>query len=94
VAGVTGAFGQQATLLVLGAGASPLEALRGALDAMRGALEKGERLRAGASLLPEGAGVMVRILASDGPALRTALQRAWMASRVALGVAPGLARPK
>jgi urease accessory protein len=87
VAGVTGAFRHQATLLVLGAGAGPLEALRGAI-------ENGERLRAGASLLPEEAGVMARILASDGPALRTALQRGWTAARVALGVAPGLTRPK
>jgi urease accessory protein len=87
VAGVTGAFGHQATLLVLGVGASPLGALRGAL-------QSSERLRAGACLLPEDAGVMARILTSDGPALRTALHQAWTAARVALGIVPGLARPK
>lgn len=87
VPGVTGAFGHQATLLVLGAGARPLEPLRRAL-------ESGERLRAGASLLPEDTGVMARILASDGPALRGALHRAWSAARVALGVVAGRVRPK
>lgn len=87
VPGVTGRFGHQATLLVLGTGGRPLEPLRSAL-------EGGERLRAGATLLPEEAGVMARILASDGPALRSALQRAWSAARGALGVVPGRARPK
>lgn len=87
VPGVTGRFGHQATLLVLGAGAGPL-------DALRDGLAHGEGLRAGASTLPEDVGVMARVLASDGPTLRGALQRAWSAARVALGVTPGRARPK
>jgi hypothetical protein len=34
------------------------------------------------------------LLARDSVALRNGQQRAWRAARIALGVAPGLARPK
>jgi urease accessory protein len=85
--GVTGEHRHVGTVLVLGAGAAPLEPLRRVLAPH-------ERLRAGASLLPENVGVIARVLASDGPALRAALQRAWSSAREALGVAPGRARPK
>jgi urease accessory protein len=85
--GVGGAFQHQATLLVLGAGAAPLGPLRSAIG-------RDARLRAGASVLPEDAGVFARLLASDGATLRDALQRAWASVRVALGLKPGRARPK
>jgi urease accessory protein UreH len=85
--GVGGAYHHQATLLVLGAGSAPLGPLRSAIG-------RDARLRAGASVLPEEAGIFARLLASDGAALRDALQRAWVAVRVALGLKAGRARPK
>jgi hypothetical protein len=87
VPGGGGAFDHRATLLVLGAGAAPLGPLRSAIG-------KDARLRAGASALPEEAGIFARLLASDGATLRDTLQRAWVAVRVALDLKPGRARPK
>lgn len=87
VPGVSGEHRHIGTVLLLGAGAAPLEPLRAALA-------PGDRLRAGASLLPEDAGVIARLLASDGPTLRSALHGVWSSARAALGVAPGSARPK
>ena len=38
----------------------------------------------GCSLLPNSAGVLVRVLAADGAALKLALHQAWCAARLAL----------
>jgi urease accessory protein len=79
--GITGSHACQASVLVLGAGAAPLAAVRDALVGHAGVV-------AGASLLPDDLGVLARVLASDGARLRAVLQRAWAAARISLGVAP------
>jgi hypothetical protein len=79
-------FDEEASL-ALGAGVRPLPALRAAVEAI------GEAA-CGASALPGGVGVLARVLAADGAALRGALLRAWAAARAALGLPPGKARPK
>jgi hypothetical protein len=38
----------------------------------------------GSSLLPNSAGILVRVLAADGAALKLALHQAWCAARLAL----------
>jgi urease accessory protein len=85
--GVTGTLGCQGSVLVLGAGAAPLAALRNALAEQFG-------VRGGASVLPDGSGVLARVLARNGATLRAVLQQAWAAARTALGVEPGRARLK
>jgi urease accessory protein len=87
VPGVTGTFGCQGSVLVLGAGAAPLGAIRGALEGQAGA-------RGGASLLPDESGVIARILGRDGASLRAALVRVWAAARATLGIEPAHERPK
>ena len=74
-------------LLCPAAGAAEL------LDRLRGALERADGTYAGASLLPKEAGVLVRLLAEDGLALRTAMTCAWSTARWhATGVMPRLRR--
>jgi urease accessory protein len=82
-------LGCQGTLLVIGAGAGPLAALRQAL-----AEDGGKRSYAGATLLPDGLGVMVRVLAADAVALKQVLRQVWGLARQALGVPAGRIRPK
>ena len=59
------------------------------LTALRAALAPTEALYGGASALPNGCGVGVRLLARDGAALRHGLEAAWRAVRLSLfGVPP------
>ena len=59
------------------------------LTALRAVLAPTEALYGGASALPNGCGVGVRLLARDGAALRHGLEAAWRAVRLALyGMAP------
>jgi urease accessory protein UreH len=48
----------------------------------------------GISELPKSAGLVVRVLAADGAALKRAMYRAWCAARVALKGAPPVERRK
>jgi urease accessory protein len=89
-AGGRGRMGSQSclgTLFVLGAGVAPLVALRAALDGRPG-------VYGGASALPGGAGVVARLLAADGAAMRAGLAAAWTAARAALDLPAGKPRPK
>jgi urease accessory protein len=87
--GVTGTFTAQASFYALRRNADT-----GALlTSLRAALEEVEGIFAGASALPNDAGVFARILAPDAITLRAALQQAWIAARTALtGAAPPLRR--
>jgi len=89
--GRMGRYRCQGTVLVLGAGDQPLGALRAALASAAGG---GAPTYGGASSLPNGAGVMARVLATDGTALRAALDGCWSAARAALGLPPGQRRPR
>lgn len=51
------------------------------LDALRGALDGLPEAYAGASALPNGCGLRVRILAEDGASLRVAMRSAWTTAR-------------
>jgi urease accessory protein len=89
-AGGLGRMGRYAclgSLFVLGGGTAPLAPLRAVLAALPDAY-------AGASALPDGAGVVARVLAADGHTLRSCLTAAWAAARGALDLPPGRVRPK
>jgi len=78
--GVSGAFAAQGTLVVAGrslpvAGIAD-ELRRISLDCAEAAI--------GASQLPKSAGILVRVLAADGAALKRAMHLAWGAARLAL----------
>jgi urease accessory protein len=89
--GQMGAYACHTTLFVLGAGEVPLAAMRAAL---RDATGGGAPTYGGASALPGGAGVIARLLATDGTALRAGLDACWSAAREALGLPAGRRRPK
>lgn len=89
--GQMGTYTCQGTLFVLGAGTAALEPLRLALREATGA---GAPTYGGASALPGGAGVMARLLAIDGTALRAGVDACWSAAREALGFPAGRKRPK
>jgi urease accessory protein len=75
--GANGAFGAMATLVVAAGGqpaADLCDPLADALDGVTGAY-------AGVSVLPGDAGVVARVLASDGATMRAASARAWSAAR-------------
>lgn len=76
-AGVTGSFSAQGSFYVLGRNKDFVSGL----DALRAQISGLEGCYAGASLLADGAGVIVRCLAHDGVALRSCLQQAWTAAR-------------
>ena len=64
------------------------------LTALREALPPTDALYAGASALPNEAGIGVRLLARDGAALRRGLEAAWRAVRLVLHGAPPAPRRK
>lgn len=80
----------QGTLFVLRR-AEPAPSL---LEALRESLAPIEGVYAGASALPNRCGVLVRVLACDGAALRNALHAAWSAARLALLGVSAAARRK
>ncbi|HEY8946966.1 MAG TPA: urease accessory protein UreD [Polyangiaceae bacterium] len=85
--GLGGEYTCQGNVFVLGAGEAPLAPLRTLLDTLPG-------IYGGATLLPGRAGVLARVLAVDGVALRAALSACHSRARLAFGLpAPG-PRPK
>ena len=64
------------------------------LSRLRTALDASEGVYGGASALPGGHGVWVRLLAADGAALRAAMTAAWSAMRTELCGHPPKARRK
>lgn len=84
--GISGAYAAQGTMIVAGLDL-PAPAL---LVALRTIGPDGDAEAAvGASQLPKSAGVVVRVLAADGAALKRAMHLAWCAVRTALtGAAP------
>ena len=78
--GISGAYTAQGTMIVAGL-ALPSRALAEALRDIR--LDRQEAA-IGASELPNSAGLVVRVLAADGAALKRAMYRAWCAARLAL----------
>jgi urease accessory protein len=78
--GVTGNFGAQGTLVLAG--------LDVPQDAVAGELRKidltGRGAAIGFSALPNSAGMLIRLLAADGAALKRGMQAAWGAVRLAL----------
>jgi urease accessory protein len=78
-----------ATVMVLGAGGAPLGLLRAAVAALDSLGGYG-----GASALPDDTGVLARLLARDGQALRAGVHACWAAGRAALGLPAAAPRPK
>jgi urease accessory protein len=78
--GVSGAFAAQGTLIVAGRNL-PIAAVAGELQTI--SLDQAEAT-IGASQLPKSAGMLVRVLATDGAALKRAMHLAWSAMRLAL----------
>jgi urease accessory protein len=79
IPGVTGRYTAQASFMVLGRGLSTE-----LLTSMRAVLDSVEGIYAGVSLLPGGAGVFSRILATDGVSLRAAQLVLWSEARRSL----------
>jgi len=88
--GVTGAFGCQAGF----AAVAPLRCAQDVLLDVRTALACHVNAYAAASLLPDAAGLWIRVLASDAHVLRAALYSAWSAVRCALLGSPPSPRRK
>jgi urease accessory protein len=87
--GITGRFAAHGTMIFI---ASPGHAEKLATD-LKTSGPSGDKALVGISLLPNSAGLIMRILAEDGAALETALRRAWATARRALrGSAPGARR--
>ena len=76
--GISGRFAAQGTLIVAGLDFSVSD-VAGALHKIR--LDHDVAV-IGSSLLPNSAGLLVRVLAADGAALKLALHQAWCAARV------------
>ena len=78
--GISGRFAAQGTMIVAG--------LNIAASAVAGELQKVRLDRdvamIGGSQLPNSAGLLVRVLAADGAALKLALHQVWCAARLAL----------
>jgi len=87
--GITGGFATQGSLFVIqrqGAASALVDVLRTTAADM-------PQVYAGASELPNGCGVWLRVLAADGSTLRTAMSTAWQAVRQTLtGQTPALRR--
>ncbi|MGB6347116.1 MAG: urease accessory protein UreD [Methyloceanibacter sp.] len=78
--GVSGSFAAQGTLVVAG-----LEVpFRAISDALRTVSLDCAEAAIGSSQLPKSAGMLVRVLAADGAALKRAMHMAWCAARLAL----------
>ncbi len=88
--GVSGAFAAQGTLVVAGRNL-PIAAVAGALRAI--SRDQAEAA-IGASQLPKSAGMLLRVLAADGAALKRAMHLAWSAVRLALKGSSPAARRK
>jgi urease accessory protein len=88
--GISGAYTAQGTMIVAGL-ALPSPSLATALRSV--ALERRE-VALGVSDLPKGAGLIVRMLAADGAALKRAMHGVWCAARLVLKGAPPLERRK
>jgi len=78
--GISGRFKAQGTLIVAGLD-FPMSGVAAELHKIR--LDRDVAL-IGCSLLPNSAGILVRVLAADGAALKLALHQAWCAARLAL----------
>ena len=78
--GISGRFAAQGTLIVAGLDFSASD-VAGALHKIR--LDHDVAV-IGSSPLPNSAGLLVRVLAADGAALKLALHQAWCAARVIL----------
>jgi urease accessory protein len=78
--GVTGPFRCHGTIVVLWRGlpTAPME------TALRDELHSNDAVYAGVSSLPNACGVLVRVLAPDAVALRSALRAAWSTARLLL----------
>jgi urease accessory protein len=77
--GISGRFRAQATLIVARRGGIP----QAASEAL-GQVPCSDEAAIGISRLPNSAGIMVRMLAADGVALRQILQACWATARFAL----------
>jgi urease accessory protein len=88
--GTTGSFAAQGTFIVARVGSLP-ESMLTALQKIRFDYRD---VAIGVSVLPKAAGLIVRILAADGDALRRAMHASWCATRHALKGAPPKARRK
>jgi len=87
-AGITGPRAAQATLMVVHRADPAI-----ALAALRASLREDSPGYAGASLLPNGAGAWLRVLADDAIGLRAVIHDAWVSVRTALtGAPPGTRR--
>jgi urease accessory protein len=83
--GVDGGYRAFASVIVLGGDAAPAD--------LGAALDRVPNIYAGASALPQNAGISARILARDGAALRAGLTAAWRTQRCRLtGVGPPIRR--
>lgn len=78
--GISGRFKAQGTMIVAGLDC-PMSGVAAELHKIR--LER-DVAAIGCSLLPNSAGMLVRVLAADGAALKLALHQAWCAARLAL----------
>jgi urease accessory protein len=88
--GISGSYAAQGTMIVAGL-ALPAPSLA---EALRGiALDRNEAA-VGVSDLPKSAGLIVRVLASDGAALKRAMSGAWCTVRIVLKGAAPLERRK
>jgi urease accessory protein len=78
--GLSGRFKAQGTMIVAGLDC-PMSGVAAELHKIR--LDR-DVAAIGCSLLPNSAGMLVRVLAADGAALKLALHQAWCAARLAL----------
>ena len=88
--GVSGRFKAQGTMIVAGLDLSA-SAVAGEIYKIR---LDGDAAAIGSSLLPNSAGLLVRVLAADGAALKLALHQVWCAARVQLKGSTPLERRK
>jgi urease accessory protein len=77
--GTSGSFAAQATMIIAGLD-FPMSGVTAELQKIK--LDRDEAV-IGFSQLPNSAGVLVRVLAADGAALKLALHQAWCAARLA-----------
>ena len=88
--GISGSYAAQGTMIVAGlALASPAVA-----ESLRGVRPERNEAMIGVSELPKSAGLLVRVLAADGAALKRAMSSAWCAARTVLKGAPPVERRK
>jgi urease accessory protein len=88
--GISGVYTAQGTMIVAGL-ALPARALA---EALRDITLDRQEAAIGSSELPNSAGLVVRMLAADGAALKRAMYSAWCAGRLALKGSPPQARRK